>query len=1004
MVAPRRRIRRSPLANVGVLSSALIVVGAVAFEAAGPASPVVGARPPAAGLAAGDSSLPALGTMPMRFVDRSRDPAPPSAAREPVADAVAKEQAPAPPVTVFLDGEGPIGVRESRPLDGSHRHHAGTSDDLAVGSRARGARPAGATAAQAAPPAVYLPLALAAGAPVSGASPAASDDWCQRLIAGPAGRADAVLDLSAAHATVRQFSVESVYGPGDRALAAALALTDALRATGIANALARYDAALGDVCVLPAATGATAGGALAPTKIDVVDGVAFVVPGAGDVEVPAGARAVALDLRGLPAVDGLDAAIGRAVAASLGGDVERPAWRVRWHRGPTDEMFSATNVYTTGVMLDRLAPLTETAATDRRLAVLTGERLAPVAARWAGALRLAGRASIVGEGVVAAVAEADWRGVGGYGLAVRTRLANRVFRRRPLDVRRAQPIAQDDPDVVASAGWKVDVDLPDDLPSVLTVTIDGRDVDDLDLFVLRDVDGDGQFVDPDERVAASAGSTADEMVTLVDAPGGRYQVWVLGYEVAGGVATFDATIDVEASLIWPDVIRADRHLSAAVANDRGAIADIVSSLPEVPAAAIGATTRTRPERVHPFNQRHPVATARGELRAALIIAHGMTRMYFRYFDDVGDGIDARLAETLATLDGMPVLERPAAARLLRRFGQVLHDGHQFNRDYGAAPAAGYLPVFIDPIANLPVVRRSGIDSLRPGDTILSIDGRSTADWYAEEMSRTSAASPGYLFDMTSRFFTTMVTTHTYGVRDPDGVERTAIVPPQPPERSTSVVWPPSLRPSGTLADLGAPDLAYLNLDGEAIEGTVAVRHAISDAVAAGSEGLVLDMRGYPSGINHYEVARRLIPAPFLSPRFVYTVFSGPDRHDIVTSQSTWTPLTDPSYSGPIVLLTGEHAVSAAENFMLMLVGANRLTAIVGQPSAATNGNVTGLQLPGGFAFGYTGMGLLYPDGSRFHGIGIRPTIEVPLSARDFRDGIDRELLTAIEVLQRRRAP
>jgi C-terminal processing protease CtpA/Prc len=82
-----------------------------------------------------------------------------------------------------------------------------------------------------------------------------------------------------------------------------------------------------------------------------------------------------------------------------------------------------------------------------------------------------------------------------------------------------------------------------------------------------------------------------------------------------------------------------------------------------------------------------------------------------------------------------------------------------------------------------------------------------------------------------------------------------------------------------------------------------------------------------------------------------------------------------------------------------LVGAGRLTAVVGeQPSAGTNGNITGVQLPGGFAFSYTGMRVLNPNGSRHHGIGIVPTVDTALSPADLRDGVDRDLLAAIEML------
>lgn len=85
---------------------------------------------------------------------------------------------------------------------------------------------------------------------------------------------------------------------------------------------------------------------------------------------------------------------------------------------------------------------------------------------------------------------------------------------------------------------------------------------------------------------------------------------------------------------------------------------------------------------------------------------------------------------------------------------------------------------------------------------------------------------------------------------------------------------------------------------------------------------------------------------------------------------------------------------------MMLVGADRLTALIGERSAGTNGNITGAMLPGSFFFTFTGMEVLFPDGSTLHGVGIEPDLEVIPSQADLRDGIDPELLAAIEVLGR----
>jgi C-terminal processing protease CtpA/Prc len=159
------------------------------------------------------------------------------------------------------------------------------------------------------------------------------------------------------------------------------------------------------------------------------------------------------------------------------------------------------------------------------------------------------------------------------------------------------------------------------------------------------------------------------------------------------------------------------------------------------------------------------------------------------------------------------------------------------------------------------------------------------------------------------------------------------------------------------------------------------------------------MRGYPGGVNHYDVAARLIQGSFASPQFEVANYTGPRQLTTSDDQFPLPGQSGPSFEGPIVLLTGPHAVSAAENFMQMLVGAGRISAVVGRQSAGTNGNITSLSLPGGFSFSYTGMKVRNPDGSQFHGVGILPDDEVPIVATDLRDGIDRALLESLQVLR-----
>jgi C-terminal processing protease CtpA/Prc len=807
--------------------------------------------------------------------------------------------------------------------------------------------------------------------------------WCERVAAGPAGARDVRVDLSAAAATTREFSVASPFGVADRALTAAL--TGPVKPNTVGAMLAAYAAALGDVCLARASPDA-----LGRAKVRRLGPVALVTPGSGQHVLPRGTRVVVIDLRDLPAVDGLAAALERAAAPALKTPVERPARRVRTHDGPVDELFLADNIYSTSVTLDEQPAIAGTGSRDMPIVLLTSKRMAPDAAAFAGTLRFTRRAWIVGADVLAEVAEADWRGVADRGLAIRTQYFEQLTQGAGSQVLPAEIVHQEDPNDPTTTSYRRNLHAGPDT-RVIDVTIDAPDDSDIDLYLLQDVDDDGSFSFPDEVVALSASPTADEHLRL-SAQAGEYQIWVHGFFVPGGTAAFELAIKLQDGHPWPDVIPADLSPTG--------IAGAVHRLDHgAPGPVSGPAQRSVPEVVNPFGDRKPVVTAKPELRAALVTAHGMTRLFFPYFATVGDRIDARLIETLESVERGRGSDRRSAEDVLQRFGEALHDGHQFVFDL-APRTYGFLPVFLEEVGGRPVVRRSAIPELRAGDTILSMNGRRIEDIYAQQYRLTSTATHGYQFDVASRYVSRLYGTTTVKVADPGGAARTVTIEPQPfalynAARAPSV----SARPNGPLSDLGAPQLHYLNLNSFTSPTAADVNAAIADALARDSAGIVVDMRGYPGG-DHFATAAQLINDVFLSPQFIVPFRAGPDHFEETFSQFPIGPFAQPVWNGrPIVLLTGPHAVSAAENFMQMLVGSGRVTAIVGvSSSAGTNGNITGISLPGGWLFTYTGMRVLNPDGSRFHGIGIVPTVRTTLTAADLRDGVDRDLLAAIDVL------
>ncbi|MFO0590781.1 MAG: S41 family peptidase [Polyangiaceae bacterium] len=695
----------------------------------------------------------------------------------------------------------------------------------------------------------------------SGGAAPVSTDWCDHVASGPKGAASPALDWSAAHAWVRFFGHVQAYSEADQALSAALASNAALSGDDLSS----YAKALSTTVCARKADDATLG----PAKVASLGDVALVTPGTGTLELPAGTKAVLVDLRDLPWTEGLRDTIAAAVAPALAAKVHGLLASVKRHTGMVDEVFSGQNVYKNTVTKPIALPdLPATGTLDLPLAMLTDADMPAEAVEIAATLRLAGRAWLIGEDLRMEVAESRWHGIGSSGVAVRIR----------------------------------------------------------DLYVSADTRA-------------------------------------------------------------PDVIPADTRTT----TPECFASDIVSK-GAVPAATPGDAARSTLVKASPFGESQDPADPRGDARAALIIAHGAARTFYPYFPIVGDDIDPRLEETLSALPAAPTREDERQA--LRRFGNALVDGHNFVMNYKPGSVAGIIPIFVEDIDGEAVIRRSGDPALAPGDTIVSINGVPADTWYATQLARSGGATPGYRFEIATREMMRADGPQSFGVRDAAGIEKTVTVDPHPLSDYTAIAVATS-RPAGALADMGAPDLYYINLDGSVLGDITLFRTALQEAATLGSKGLVIDMRGYP-GVDHYEVVQRLILEKASSPIFRTPELTGPEPPVFKEESFPLQPLSTPSFAGPIALLVGHSTVSAAENFSIMLVDAKRVH-VVGRNSAGTNGNITGVELPGSFGFSFTGMDVRHADAehSVFHGIGIVPDIEVALTAQDFAAGTDPELEAAI---------
>jgi C-terminal processing protease CtpA/Prc len=328
---------------------------------------------------------------------------------------------------------------------------------------------------------------------------------------------------------------------------------------------------------------------------------------------------------------------------------------------------------------------------------------------------------------------------------------------------------------------------------------------------------------------------------------------------------------------------------------------------------------------------------------------------------------------------------------LRRMVAALDDGHGLvvhpcERGQRSAPVA------VEIVEGRPTVVgvAPSAEGVRLGDVVLRVDGAPADSILRAWGELTSAATPGWRASVVAeRLLTGRDSLVRLTVQHVDGDTATLTV-----GRMAGPALPPGAKPE-PVAQL-RPGIWYVDLDRVT---TPQFQAALPDLERAA--GLVFDLRGYPDGFDPFQFFSHLMREPGTSARWTIPVATRPDRADVRFEQRPGWTLTPaaPHLAAPRVFITNGSAISFAES-MMGIVEAYRLGEIVGGTTAGTNGNVNPLALPGGYRIGWTGMRVLKHDGSRHHGVGIRPTVPVERTRAGVAAGRDELLERALEVVAR----
>lgn len=378
----------------------------------------------------------------------------------------------------------------------------------------------------------------------------------------------------------------------------------------------------------------------------------------------------------------------------------------------------------------------------------------------------------------------------------------------------------------------------------------------------------------------------------------------------------------------------------------------------------------------------PVASFSGDDRsvrlAAIILGWGVLRQFYPYFDVVQTDWDAELPKALraAAIDPDGRQFRVTLARMVA----ALHDCH--GNVYYRSPPLG-LPLawaWIEGRVVITGLPEGGLPGLSVGAVVKRIDGVDIGQRLALLDTEVCAATPQWrrvkvLQLLQQRDDATPAILEGEG---PDGQPFRAALAPASWDAVRDVKKRMALANFSELR----PGVVYVDL-------VQVTEQSLNEnlALLTSAKGVVLDDRGYPS-----VAARRLLPhlsdQTLKSSLFEMPTFTLPDQREATFENKGWTlPPMAPRVAGKLVLLTGGGSISYAESWAGVFENA-RLGAIVGGPTAGTNGDINRMMLPGGYAVLFTGLRVRKPDGSPHHGVGIIPTHPVEQTLAGVRAGRD----------------
>ena len=368
----------------------------------------------------------------------------------------------------------------------------------------------------------------------------------------------------------------------------------------------------------------------------------------------------------------------------------------------------------------------------------------------------------------------------------------------------------------------------------------------------------------------------------------------------------------------------------------------------------------------------------------VIVAWNVLEHFWPYWDVVSVDWLAELDVALRdALDDRSIEDHVAT---LQRLSAAAPDGHA-RVGCPDMPRRANPPFEVEVIEGQVVVTASGDPAILRGDVVVAVDGRPATARLASDEALVSGTPQLRQAVASLRFASgTSGSKVTLRVRRSD-VEHDVTV-----ARADQAVAKPS-HPAIEHLEGG---IYYVDLR----RTTMAAIDAVMERLAA-APGVVFDVRGHPNS-THPVLSHLLTRADDSKAWLAIPHVIRPDHGS--ASMPSWTtlgwelPALQPHIAGRVAFLTSAITASYGESVM-GLVEHYHLGEIVGSATAGANGNFAQISEPTGCSSVFTGLRVTKSDGSRFHLIGIRPTIPVSRTIAGVAAGRDEVLEKALDYVR-----